>query len=48
MDLLTDDFVEARYSPHPIDQKRESQVRTRWKRVKAAMRSLRKKQSEQE
>jgi hypothetical protein len=41
MDLLTGDFVEARYSHHPIDQEREGQVRTRWKRVRAAVRALR-------
>jgi hypothetical protein len=43
MGLLTDDFVEARYSPHPIDHEREREVRTRWGRVKAALRALKKK-----
>jgi hypothetical protein len=41
MKQLTDDFVEARYSPHPIDEAREKQVRSRWKEVKAALRALR-------
>jgi hypothetical protein len=43
MGLLTDDFVEARYSPHPIDQKREEQSRSRWKEVRAAVRALKRK-----
>ncbi|MFL7792254.1 MAG: DUF4129 domain-containing protein [Anaerolineae bacterium] len=42
MGLLTDDFVEARYSPHPIDREKEKEVRTRWERVKAALRALKK------
>ncbi|MFN2271532.1 MAG: DUF4129 domain-containing protein [Anaerolineae bacterium] len=40
MNLLTDDFVEARYSPHAIDHEREREVRARWERVKAALRTL--------
>ena len=40
MDLLTEDFVEARYSQHPIEEARERQTRTRWKRVRAAIRAL--------
>ncbi len=40
MDQLTEDFVEARYSPHPIDREREREVRTRWKRVRDAVRAL--------
>lgn len=43
MGLLTDDFVEARYSPHPIDHEKEREVRTHWERVKAALRALKKK-----
>ncbi|MBN1979653.1 MAG: DUF4129 domain-containing protein [Anaerolineae bacterium] len=42
MGLLTDDFVEARYSPHPINREKEREVRTRWERVKAALRTLKK------
>jgi hypothetical protein len=45
MGLLTDDFVEARYSPHPIDREREKEVRSRWKEVKAAVRALGRKQA---
>jgi hypothetical protein len=48
MGLLTDDFVEARYSPHPIDQKREKEVRTRWKAVRAAVRALGRKQADKD
>jgi hypothetical protein len=42
MGQLTDDFVEARYSPHPVDREKEREVRTRWERVKAALRTLKK------
>ena len=42
MGLLTDDFVEARYSPHAIGHDREREVRARWKRVKTALRTLKK------
>jgi hypothetical protein len=48
MDMLTDDFVSARYSSHPVDQERERQVRARWKRVRAAVRSLGKKRHQQQ
>jgi hypothetical protein len=48
MDMLTDDFVDARYSPHPVDHERESQIRARWKRVKAAVRTLGKKHRQQQ
>jgi hypothetical protein len=48
MDMLTDDFVSARYSPHPIDRERESQVRARWKRVRDAVRALGKRHHPQE
>jgi len=40
MSRLTQDFVEARYSKHPVDREREKQVRTRWQQVKAALRAL--------
>jgi hypothetical protein len=40
MNRLTQDFVEARYSKHPVDREREKQVRTRWQQVKAALRAL--------
>jgi hypothetical protein len=43
MGMLTDDFVEARYSTHPIDSKRERKVRTRWKKVRAAIQTLKQK-----
>ncbi len=38
MDALTQAFVEARYSLHPVGRDRERQTRTRWQRVKAALR----------
>jgi len=44
MHLLTQDFVEARYSTHPVEREEEQQVRTRWQRVKAALRALAPKQ----
>ena len=47
MGLLTDDFVEARYSPHPVDREKEKEVRARWERVKAALRTLKKKKESQ-
>jgi hypothetical protein len=40
MGLLTDDFVEARYSPHSIDREKEKEARARWKKVRAAVRAL--------
>ena len=40
MGRLTQDFYEARYSNHPVGQDEERQVRTRWQRVKAALRAL--------
>jgi len=43
MSRLTQDFVEARYSNHPVGPDEERQVRTRWQRVKAALRALRQK-----
>jgi hypothetical protein len=47
MGLLTDDFVEARYSPHAIGHDREREVRARWKRVKTALRTLKKNRESQ-
>ena len=40
MGQLTHDFVEARYSMHPIDRGKERRVRARWQRVRAALRAL--------
>ena len=40
MSQLTQDFVKARYSRHAFGQDEERQVRTRWQRVKAALRAL--------
>ncbi len=48
MGLLTDDFVEARYSPHPIDQEKEKEARARWKEVRAAVRALGRKQADKD
>jgi hypothetical protein len=42
---LTQAFVEARYSPYPVDREQERQARTVWQKVKAALRAL--KQDEQ-
>jgi hypothetical protein len=41
MDRLTEAFVETRYSTHPIDQEQERHVRADWRKVRAALRSLR-------
>ncbi len=38
---LTEAFVEARYSPHEVERDRERQVRRHWRRVKVALRALR-------
>lgn len=38
---LTEAFIEARYSTHKIDLERDQRVRDNWKRVKAALRALR-------
>ncbi len=43
MSLLTQAFVEARYSRHAIDQERARQVRADWQRVKAGLRALKRK-----
>ena len=43
MGMLTQDFVEARYSVHPVDREKEKQVRTHWQRVRAALRTLKRK-----
>jgi hypothetical protein len=48
MGLLTDDFVEARYSPHPVSRKKEKEVRARWKEVRAAVRALGRKQAKKD
>jgi hypothetical protein len=48
MGLLTDDFVEARYSPHPVEQEKEKEARVRWKKVRAAVRALGRKQADED
>jgi len=40
MGLLTQTFVEARYSRHTFDREQDRQVQGVWKRVKAALRAL--------
>jgi len=40
MTLLTQAFVEARYSRHAFDRERARRVRADWQRVKAALRAL--------
>ena len=40
MSLLTQAFVEARYSLHPVDREQEKRMRAIWQRVKAALRAL--------
>jgi len=40
MDALTQAFVEARYSAHPVALDQERRVRDVWRRVKAALRAL--------
>jgi hypothetical protein len=41
VDALTQAFVEARYSRHPIEPDRVGRVRTVWQRVMEALRALR-------
>jgi hypothetical protein len=48
MELLTDDFVKARYSPHPIDREKEKEARARWKKVRAAVRALNQRQTDRD
>jgi hypothetical protein len=45
MDLLTEAFVEARYSRHPIQTGLAHRVRVSWQRVKQALSFLRKRAS---
>jgi len=40
MSRLTEAFVETRYSTHAVDREREGRLRRDWKKVKAALRSL--------
>lgn len=40
MYLLSQAFVEARYSPHAVDRDRAKRVRADWERVKEALRAL--------
>jgi hypothetical protein len=46
MTQLTQAFVEARYSRHTFDRKRDRQVRAVWQQVKAALRALKRKEEE--
>lgn len=41
MENLTDLFVEARYSPHPMGKERSQQARLSWQHLRAALRALR-------
>jgi hypothetical protein len=43
MDLLTQAFVEARYSLHNFDREQARRVRVDWQRVKAALQALKRK-----
>jgi len=43
MSLLTQAFVEARYSRHTFDREQARRVRADWQRVKAALRALKRK-----
>jgi hypothetical protein len=43
MTLLTQDFVEARYSHHVFDREQARRVRTHWQQVKAALQTLKRK-----
>jgi len=43
MDLLTQAFVEARYSRRAFDREQARQVRAHWQRVKAALQALKRK-----
>jgi hypothetical protein len=47
MDSLTEGFVEARYSQHSIGSDQAREVREAWRRVKLALRSLRRAGEEQ-
>jgi hypothetical protein len=42
LDGLTEAFVETRYSTHQVDRKQEERVRADWRKVRAALRALRK------
>jgi hypothetical protein len=46
MALLTEAFLEARYSQHPIDHEYARRVQDDWERVKAALRALKRKKEE--
>jgi hypothetical protein len=43
VDLLTQTFVEARYSRHTFDREQARRVRVDWKKVKAALQALKRK-----
>jgi hypothetical protein len=45
---LTDAFLEARYSEHPVEPDHVQRVRTDWQRVKEALRALRRKKDADE
>jgi hypothetical protein len=46
MALLTEAFVEARYSRHPVDGEYVRRVQADWEQVKAALRALKRKKQE--
>jgi hypothetical protein len=46
MDMLTQAFVEARYSHHSVEREYARRVRDSWRQVKAALRELRRKKDE--
>jgi hypothetical protein len=48
MGLLTDDFVEARYSSHAVDREKEKESHARWKEVRTAVRALGRKQADED
>lgn len=41
LDRLTDAFVEVRYSTHEVHDEQEARVRADWRKIRAALRSLR-------
>ena len=45
---LTDAFLEARYSEHPLESGRDQSTRANWQRIKEALRALRRKKEADE
>jgi hypothetical protein len=43
LDRLTESFVETRYSTHTVDRKQEERLRADWRKIRAALRALRRK-----